>query len=70
MAEESVRRRKAVPAGASEPDGGGGIMGVANKHSQRQRSWEAIIVAVACFILVRLAIKIFVRYDLLGVGLG
>lgn len=64
-----TKRRAAVPAGASEPDVTGGVVGVANKRIQRRHSWEAIIAAVSIFILVRLAIKIYIRYDMLGIGL-
>lgn len=70
MEQEGLTRRKSsVPAAASEPDGAGGVVGMAHKRVQRRRSWEAIIVAVTCFIVVRIAIKVYIRYDLLGIGL-
>ena len=68
-AEGLTKRRAGVPAGAAEPISSGGVVVVANKRVQRRRSWEAIIAAVTCFILVRLAIRVFLRYDMHGFGL-
>ena len=65
----TVRQRPNVTTRTAEPAGDGGVLGLASKRVQSRSSWEAMVAAIACFILVRVGIKIAIHYNLLGIGL-